>query len=71
MKNSKEKNEMPNEEKAKKHNLRLVWKNDDPQPQNTVRLEFIGELMPYSNTTIPLIKNLPWLNEESKDKQND
>ncbi len=70
MKNSKEKNETPNEEKAKKHNLRLVWKNDNPKPNN-VRLEFIGELMPYSNTSIPVIKNLPWLNEESKDKQND
>ena len=59
------------DKKAKKHSLRLVRKNDDPQPQNTVRLEFIGELMPYSNTTIPLIKNLPWLNEEMKNESND
>jgi len=69
MKNSKEQKSV--DKKVKKHNLRLVWKNDDPQPQNTVRLEFIGELMPYSNTTIPVIKNLPWLNEKVKDESND
>jgi hypothetical protein len=69
MKNSEEQKSV--DKKAKKHNLRLVWKNDDPQPQNTVRLEFIGELMPYSNTTIPVIKNLPWLNEEMKNESND
>jgi hypothetical protein len=57
--------------KAKKHSLRLVLKNDNQQPQNTMRLEFIGELMPYSNTTIPVIKNLPWLNEEVKNESND
>ncbi len=45
------------DKKAKKHSLRLVWKNDDPQPKNTMRLEFIGELMPHSNTTILVIKN--------------
>jgi hypothetical protein len=69
MKNSEEQKSV--DKKAKKHSLRLVWKNDDPQPQNTVRLEFIGELMPYSNTTIPVIKNLPWLNEEMKNESND
>jgi hypothetical protein len=36
-----------------------------------IRLEFIGELMPQSNTTIPVIKNLLWLETESKDEQND
>ncbi len=69
MKNSEEQKSV--DKKAKKHNLRLVRKNDDSQPQNTVRLEFIGELMPYSNTTIPVIKNLPWLNEETKNVSND
>ncbi len=54
MKNSKEKNETPNEEKARKHNLRLVWKSDNPKP-NSVRLEFIGELAPRSNKRIPVI----------------
>lgn len=71
MKNSKDKNETPNKEKAKKHNLRLVWKNDNPAKPNNVRLEFIGELMPHSNTSIPIIRNLPWLNEESNNEQND
>ena len=69
MKDSKE--EKPVNEKANKHNLRLVWKNEHPQPKNTARLEFIGELMPHSNTTIPAIKNLPWLNEKVKDESND
>lgn len=66
MKNSKEQKSV--DKKVKKHNLRLVWKNYDQPPQNTVRLEFIGELMPYSNTTIPVIKNLPWLKAENKDE---
>jgi len=69
MKNLKE--QKSSDEKAKKHNLRLVWKNDAPQPKNTVRLEFIGELMPHSNTTIPIIKNLPWHKEKVKDESND
>ncbi len=69
MKNSEEQKSV--DKKAKKHNLRLVWKNDNQPPQDTVRLEFIGELMPYSNTTIPVIKNLPWLNEEMKNESND
>ena len=66
MKNSKEQKMI--DEKDRKHNLRLVWKNDNPPPKNVCRLEFIGELMPYSDTTIPVIKNLPWLEEEKKDE---
>ncbi len=69
MKNSKEQKLVG--KKTKKHNLRLVWKNDNQKLQDTVRLQFIGELMPYSNTTIPVIKNLPWLNEEVKNESND
>ncbi len=69
MKNSKEQKSVG--KKTKKHNLRLVWKNDNPKLQDTVRLQFIGELMPFSNTTIPIIKNLPWLKAENKDEQND
>ena len=69
MKNSKEQKSI--DEKPKKHNLRLVWKNDNPPPKNTCRLEFIGELMPYSKTTIPVIKNLPWLDEEKKEESSD
>lgn len=34
-----------------------------------IRLEFIGKLMPQSNTTVPVIKNLPWLETEPKDEQ--
>ncbi len=36
-----------------------------------IRLEFISKLMPQSDTTVPVIKNLPWLETESKDEQND
>lgn len=70
MKNSEEKNETPNAEKASKHNLRLVWKNHNPKPDG-VPCIMIGKLSPHSNTTIPIIRNLPWLNEESEDEQND
>ena len=68
MKNSKE--QKPIDENAQKHNLRLVWESDDPKPRSICRLEFIGELMPYSDTTIPVIEDLPWLDEKVKDKSN-
>lgn len=70
MKNSKEKNETPDKEKANKHNLRLVWKNDNPKPDG-VPCTIIGELLPHSNNTTLIIKNPKWLKEESNDKQND
>jgi hypothetical protein len=69
MKDSKE--QKTANKKVKKHNLSLVWKNDNPPAKNTCRLEFIGELAPSSNGSVLLIKNLPWLEKEKKDESNE
>lgn len=61
--------EKPIDENGKKHNLRIVRRNDNPKPDG-VPCIMIGKLVSHSNKMIPLIKNLRWLDENVKDESN-